>query len=72
MSGMLLTGDAAEVISWTDFKPVLDAITAQISVGTVVAVVGATIAASVGFVFMWWGVRKAKSAIQKAAFKGRM
>ncbi len=57
-------------VSSADFKPVLDALTGQISITTVVGIIAAVVTAGIGFVFLWWGVRKVFGAIMKA-FKGR-
>lgn len=59
-----------ETVDADDFKPVLDALTGQISISTVVGIIAAVVAAGIGFVFLWWGVRKVFGAIMKA-FKGR-
>lgn len=58
------------VVSSDDFKPVLDALTSQISITTVVGIIAAVVAAGIGFVFLWWGIRKVFGAVMKA-FKGR-
>lgn len=47
----------------------MESITGQISVSTVVGVIGVAAAAAVGLVFMWWGGRKAVSMLM-SAFKG--
>lgn len=60
------------VIAPTDFQPVLDAMTAQVSVSTIVTVVAAGVTASIGLVFMWWGVRKVGRAIMGAFRKGKL
>lgn len=59
-------------IGWSDLSSVLSAITAQISVTTVIAVVAGAIGASIGLVFMWWGVRKLIRVIMSAFRKGRL
>lgn len=60
------------VISSQQFVSVLEAVTAQINVQSIVAVLGVAAGAAVGFVFMWWGVRKLISVVMKAVTKGRM
>ena len=50
----------------------IDAITAQISVSTVVEVLATTAAIGIALVFMWWGVRKATRMIMAAFRKGRI
>ena len=61
-----------DTVTASDWQPVLDAITSQISVGTVVAVLAAVVGACVGFAFMWWGLRKAVGALMKAFKKGKV
>lgn len=62
----------ASVVSATDFQSVLTALTAQISVSSVVGVLAATATACVGLVFMWWGVRKVTRALMSAFRKGKI
>lgn len=59
-------------ISWSDLSSVLSAITGQISVTTVIAVVAGAIGAAVGLVFMWWGVRKLIKVLMGAFRNGRL
>lgn len=59
-------------ISSTSFDAVLDALTAQISVSSVVEVLAVVAGACVGFAFMWWGVRKATRALMSAFKKGKI
>ena len=70
LTGVILL--AAEVVTVNDWQSVIDALTAQISVATVVPVLAAIISASIGLVFMWWGVRKGIRAIMKAFRNGRV
>lgn len=70
MSLNLLT--ATSSVSASDFQSVLDAITGQISVSTIVGVLGTCATVSVGLVFMWWGVRKVLRALMSAFKKGRI
>ena len=66
----LATGSAA--IGTTDWSEVLNALTAQISVSSVVGVIAACITAGIGLVFMWWGVRKLISVLMGAFRKGKL
>lgn len=59
-------------IGWSDLASVLSAITDQISVTTVIAVVAGAIGAAIGLVFMWWGVRKLIRVIMSAFRKGKL
>lgn len=63
---------ASEVISATDWASVMTALTNQISVSTVVGVLATVAAACVGLAFMWWGVRKATSALMSAFKNGKV
>lgn len=59
-------------VTASDWASVITALTGQISVSTIVAVIASTAAAGVGLVFMWWGVRKAVRALMSAFKKGRL
>lgn len=63
---------ATNVVSSSDFQSVLDAVTGQISVQTIVGVLGTCATAAVGLVFMWWGVRKVLRALMSAFKKGKI
>lgn len=59
-------------IASTDFQAVINALTSQISVSTVVGVLTTAVGAAVGLVFMWWGVRKVAQVLMSAFKKGRV
>lgn len=48
------------------------AMTSQISVSTVVAVLASTTGAAIGLVFMWWGVRKLARVLMSAFRRGKL
>lgn len=64
--------DAATAVTAADWASIISAITGQISVSTVVAAVATMVAAGIGLVFMWWGVRKAARTLLAAFRKGRV
>lgn len=64
--------NAVTAISSTDFKGVLEALQAQISVATVVEVLTVLAGACVGLAFMWWGVRKLARSLMAAFKKGKV
>lgn len=68
--GLFLTG--AEVVAPEQWSSVLNAMTAQISVTSIVGVIASVIGAGIGLVFMWWGVRKLVRVIMSAFKKGRL
>lgn len=70
---MALAMFAAEAtpVGVSDFQPIISALTGQISVSTIVAVIAAVIGATVGIAFMWWGARYASRKIMAALKKGR-
>lgn len=59
-------------ISSSAWASVVSALTAQISVATVVEVLAVVAGACVGLAFMWWGVRKATRALFAAFKKGKV
>ena len=56
----------------SDWASVISAMTAQISVTTIVGVLASVVTAGIGLVFLWWGVRKAARSLMAAFKKGRM
>lgn len=60
------------VVSSADWASVITAMTNQISVTTIVGVLATLVAAGIGLVFMWWGVRKAAGSLMAAFKKGKM
>lgn len=69
---LILYAAETGVISASDWQSVIDSMTAQISVGTVVSVLAVVVSACIGLVFMWWGVRKATRALMAAFKKGKI
>lgn len=64
-----MASEASGTVTYNDFKPVVDSLTSQISVSTVVSVLAIAVGAAIGFVFMWWGIRKVYKVIM-SAFRG--
>lgn len=67
-----MEGGAATAITSSAWESVISALTAQISVSTIVGVLATVAAACVGLAFMWWGVRKATKALMSAFKKGKV
>lgn len=59
-------------VSAADWETVISALTAQISVSTIVQVLATLATAGVGMAFMWWGVRKAVRSLMSAFKKGKV
>ena len=66
---VFLTTSVVDSTAWAD---VLNAMTGQISVATVVGVLASTIGAGIGLVFMWWGVRKLGKSLMAAFRSGKL
>lgn len=71
MPGLFLTA-GADLVTSADFQSVISALQNQISVETVVGILGTCVTAGVGFAFMWWGVRKVTRALMSAFKKGKI
>lgn len=71
---MAVSSFAAETtpVTAADWQTVMDAMTSQISVATVVGVLAVVASACIGLVFMWWGVRKATRMLFAAFRKGKL
>lgn len=59
-------------VTASDWASVISAMTAQISVSSVVGVLATLVTAGIGLVFMWWGVRKAMRSLMAAFKRGKM
>ena len=70
MKGCVTT--TSTTISSTAFSSVVDAVTAQISVSSVVEVLVYAVPVVIGLVFMWWGVRKVVRMVMSAFKKGKI
>lgn len=66
----ILSGGSAAVTA-SDYAEVITGVTSQFSVTQIVGVMAAIVGAGIGFVFLWWGARKAYRAIMSAVRKGR-
>lgn len=60
------------IVTSDDWASVISALTAQISVSTIVGVLAVIVTSCVGLAFLWWGVRKALRALMSAFKKGRV
>ena len=74
LNSLMMLGLLAETVPVTSdaWASVITALTAQISVESIVAVLAVLVGAVIGIVFMWWGVRKVVGAIMSAFRKGRV
>lgn len=62
----------SSVVSSADWAPVIEALTGQVSVATVVGVLATIVSGGIGMVFMWWGVRKASRSLMAAFRTGKL
>ena len=72
--GLAVPAFAAEgsPASPTDWSGVISALTAQVSISTIMGALTTFVAAGIGIVFTWWGVRKGIRSLMAAFRKGRM
>ena len=70
MPTLFLTAGSA--VTASDWAPIIEAVTSQISVSTVASVLATLATAGVGFAFFWWGARKALRALMAAFKKGKI
>ena len=68
----MLTSDGSTAIGSSAFSSVINAVTAQISVSTIVEVLAYAVPICIGLVFMWWGVRKVTAMVMGAFRKGKL
>lgn len=72
LGNMMLAEVTVTPIDSSAWGSVITALTSQISVETVVGVLAVVAGACVGLAFMWWGLRKAISALMSAFKKGKI
>lgn len=70
IDAILLTAETA--VSSTDWASVITGVTTQFSVANIVSTISAVVASGIGFVFLWWGVRKAFNSIMGAVKNGTL
>lgn len=71
LSPMFAAFAEGELVSVSDFQSIISALTGQISVSTIVAVIASVVGITVGIAFMWWGARYASRKIMAALKKGK-
>lgn len=67
-----LADPASKVVTASDWASVISAMTAQISVTSIVGVLATLVTAGIGLVFLWWGVRKAVGSLMGSFRSGRI
>lgn len=55
-----------------DFTPIITAVTDKITPTDVILVIASVIAAGMGFVLAWFGIRKVVNALRNAIMRGRI
>ncbi len=68
---VLSSGGSSTVVTPSDWAKLITDVTSQFSIVQIVAVMSSLIVAGIGFVFLWWGARKAYKAIMSAVRKGK-
>ena len=61
------TANVAEVV-----KPLMNALTASITPGQIIAILASIIGVGMAFVLMWFGARKLLSIFRKAVVSGKI
>ena len=65
------SGGGGTVVTSDQMMDIIDAITGQVSVTNILGVLVAAVGAAIGFVFLWWGVRKLLSTFFSGFRKGK-
>lgn len=64
-------GSTSSPVTASDWAKLITDVTSQFSVANIVQVMSTIIVAGIGFVFLWWGARKAYRALMSAVRRGR-
>ena len=68
----MTSGNLVELFTPDVLTNLVDRIGWQIHMGSIMAVLSASVAGVAGLVFMWWGIRKVVSMIMSAFRNGRL
>jgi hypothetical protein len=71
-SALLPCSAFADVITSTDYQTVLEGATSAITVSSVATIIAYIVGAGIGFVFFWFGARKAVSSFMAAVTRGKI
>lgn len=71
MHFVFLGSSTSSTVSASDWSKLITDVTAQFSVSTIVEVMSTIIIAGIGFVFLWWGARKAYKALMSVVRRGK-
>lgn len=66
------SGSTPAAVKPADWASVISGVIGQFSVANIVAVIASVVAAGIGFVFLWWGVRIAFRSIMGAVKNGTL
>lgn len=61
----------SSTVSASDWAKLITDVTGQFSVSEIVTVMSTIVVAGIGFVFLWWGARKAYRALMSAVRRGK-
>lgn len=68
---LLSGGSSSSTVTAADWSSLITSVTTQFSVANIVQVMSTIIVAGIGFVFLWWGARKAYRALMSAVRRGK-
>lgn len=68
---ILSEGASGTKVSASDWAKLISDVTGQFSVSEIVTVMSTIVVAGIGFVFLWWGARKAYRALMSAVRRGK-
>lgn len=69
---ILASGAGPTAPAPSDWKSIIDAVTAIFSTSNIVGVLASVVAAGIVFVFLWWGVRLAFRSVMGAVKNGTL
>lgn len=68
---LLSGGTSSTTVSASDWAKLITDVTGQFSVSGIVEVMSTIVVAGIGFIFLWWGARKAFRALMSAVRRGK-
>ena len=71
-TAMAVMSSEGSVISADVLQPLVNAITSQLTPSSIVSIIALVIGAGIGFVFLWWGIRKVANVVITAFQRGKL
>lgn len=71
LHNIFMTATTPPTVTTSDIQEIMSGVTSQFSIANITSFLAYIIGASIGFVFLWWAIRKAWRAVLAASTRGK-